>query len=553
MQSTKHSVADINKQYDDINNNNNFQPLTINNHVSDNTAQNNTTSVTFNNNQIYAQNMSSIQMKSPSVENPSSPLISPHFFSKPSHANNHVSMLLFSNPLLRQTTTTVNTCTVNNKLPHNTNVALHRRETRRRILFHSEQPNVTVPGTTTTYLAANTLTLALASLQLTEPSTEQLVAHIPNLVFSNLHELCVESERKSRGILLFLDVSGFTALTETYSHHAHKGINQLTHTLNVYFDKLVLEILDSDGDIYKFAGDAILALWQTSIDDCAENEENILLMCEKALNCAINLQAKCGQYQTDVGVVLQVKVALAYGSLAMIFVGNDEFKHYIMTGEVVKQVNECEHECVPGDITIAKSMYEKLSRSTKLLDKYNLAPKGDKGSMSVKYDKLINTDTDLDAAVTDNEDDSEIIMNNGKISQRTSVDLTQDENTKQKSLNSLQSQSHATQKSNEINHNSNTTADDISETHDDYIQNQKFHFQHRRHSITESTANLGSLIKTFIIRCVLLKIEHNQSLDYLSELRRVTISFIHLDISDDNQTDLCSKVQSVFIKIYEST
>ena len=98
---------------------------------------------------------------------------------------------------------------------------------------------------------------------------QNVLAHIPDIVLNNLNDLV---DRKGNitipnehtyhnSTLLFLDVSGFTSLTEQYSNDANLGVDQLTRTLNSYFGKLVYEILVHNGDIYKFAGDAILALW----------------------------------------------------------------------------------------------------------------------------------------------------------------------------------------------------------------------------------------------------------------------------------------------------
>ena len=65
----------------------------------------------------------------------------------------------------------------------------------------------------------------------------------------------------TNGVLLFADVSGFTALTERYSKH-REGVSGLTDALNGYISKICQRILESGGDILKFAGDAILALWK---------------------------------------------------------------------------------------------------------------------------------------------------------------------------------------------------------------------------------------------------------------------------------------------------
>lgn len=186
----------------------------------------------------------------------------------------------------------------------------------------------------------------------------EVQAHLPDIVLHNLDELIDQNgqiripneHRYNNGTLLFLDVSGFTSLTEQYSNDAHLGIDQLTRTLNSYFEKLVVEILIHDGDIYKFAGDAILALWI--------NEQTGP---QRALECALNLQKKCGDYQTDVGVVLHLKVALAYGPVRALFVGTDEFKHYLLTGDCVSQVNYCEQLCEAGDIIISPQIYQRLN------------------------------------------------------------------------------------------------------------------------------------------------------------------------------------------------
>jgi class 3 adenylate cyclase len=182
-------------------------------------------------------------------------------------------------------------------------------------------------------------------------------AHIPDIVLNNLPYLLDQNNRLvlpnvhtyHRVTLLFLDVSGFTSLTEQYSNDAHLGVDQLTHTLNVYLTYLVSTIFFYCGDIYKFAGDALLALW---IDKP-----------ERALQCALALQNKYNTYETDVQVVLRLKIALTFGSVRIVFVGTDEFKHYILTGDCVQEVNMCEQMCQPGDIRITKVLYEQLCHS----------------------------------------------------------------------------------------------------------------------------------------------------------------------------------------------
>ena len=64
-----------------------------------------------------------------------------------------------------------------------------------------------------------------------------------------------------------------------------------------------------------------------------------------------------------------------------------------------------------------------------------------------------------------------------------------------------------------------------------------------------------SLMRSFLLRCVYQRIDRKQPLYYLSELRRVTISFIKLDIANDetNIENISAMIQKVFLLIYEMT
>lgn len=100
--------------------------------------------------------------------------------------------------------------------------------------------------------------------------------------------------------LLFLDISGFTALCEKYSLASKTGTEQLTKTLNEYMSNLVSELISYDGDILKFAGDAILTMWRV---------DGLLAMraaVEHAIRCALSIQSRRGTYETSVGVILKV-------------------------------------------------------------------------------------------------------------------------------------------------------------------------------------------------------------------------------------------------------
>jgi class 3 adenylate cyclase len=63
-------------------------------------------------------------------------------------------------------------------------------------------------------------------------------------------------------VCMFADVSGFTALGEMMLRkHGVGGPEYLARHLNSYFSQMVKIIAGEGGDIFKFAGDAMIVLW----------------------------------------------------------------------------------------------------------------------------------------------------------------------------------------------------------------------------------------------------------------------------------------------------
>ena len=60
---------------------------------------------------------------------------------------------------------------------------------------------------------------------------------------------------------MFADISGFTNLTETLSKIGPEGAEVIAFAINRYMELLVKGIGRSGGDIFKFAGDAMIVIW----------------------------------------------------------------------------------------------------------------------------------------------------------------------------------------------------------------------------------------------------------------------------------------------------
>ncbi len=73
--------------------------------------------------------------------------------------------------------------------------------------------------------------------------------------------LCRPTIEHFYGALLFVDISGFTILSQRLS------IEHLRYHINSYFTKILQIVSAYGGDIVKFAGDALFIIWPVQILD----------------------------------------------------------------------------------------------------------------------------------------------------------------------------------------------------------------------------------------------------------------------------------------------
>jgi len=330
-----------------------------------------------------------------------------------------------------------------------------------------------------------------------------LVTHLPDIVVQSDHRRPLPFRVAKQAVVLFLDISGFTALCEKYSQAAKTGTEQLTKTLNGYMSALVSEIISYDGDILKFAGDAILSMWPV---------ESLFLMniaVENVITCALDIQRKHGTYTTNDGVTLKVKIGIAVGEVEILIIGNDDERTYIEVGRGIEDVNKAENMCEKGgDVIVAPSAWihcHKLTTThsqmhdTKFIKVTHIYPHS-----SVKYrtERTIPVTKDmenLDRSIRNLIIPSKMVLN-------------------QASSNVMESRN--SDSSNEIH----VEDDNLGLTMGGYMRRL------RKTIITHFSREKVHHLKLFISKPVLRKIEDGQPLEYLSEMRQVTMLFINLDV-----------------------
>lgn len=122
----------------------------------------------------------------------------------------------------------------------------------------------------------------------------------PEPLTEPLHEIFLAA-------VLFADISGFTRLSERLAEKGPEGAEELSRILNDYFGRLIERIHGHGGDVVKFAGDALLAVWR------ADSDQHLQSNAAEAARCALALEEAVRGYHTPDGQELMLKVGLGAG------------------------------------------------------------------------------------------------------------------------------------------------------------------------------------------------------------------------------------------------
>lgn len=153
--------------------------------------------------------------------------------------------------------------------------------------------------------------------------------------------------------VMFADISGFTPLAERFSSEGAVGAEKLTATLNDYFSYLVEIVREHGGDVVKFAGDAVLAIWQDS-----EGSKNLAYASWRATRCGLEIQAQLRDYEAS-GLPLRLRVAIGAGRVNIAHVGGVFNRwEFLLAGKPLEQVGLVSDEIEPGLVGLSSELLE---------------------------------------------------------------------------------------------------------------------------------------------------------------------------------------------------
>ena len=153
-------------------------------------------------------------------------------------------------------------------------------------------------------------------------------------------------------VALFLDIKGFTAMTEQLMTHGKEGAEVLSGMLDTLFGAISGSIYAGGGFIATFAGDACTALFPSEL-------------AVKACNAAQEILAnfnKLSPYTTRFGPFrVQARIGLAQGRTRWGIVGGDAGHSFYFRGPAITRAARCQEQAQPMTVVADQAVYRKLS------------------------------------------------------------------------------------------------------------------------------------------------------------------------------------------------
>ena len=176
-------------------------------------------------------------------------------------------------------------------------------------------------------------------------------AHVLDEVMGNIGAHL--TEKNTELAILFSDIRGFTTLSETMAP------DELVKNLNKYFSVMVDIIMNKQGVVDKFIGDAIMAFFGAPVQGANDALASVSVALDmlEALDVFNEEQKKSNKVQFQIGV------GINYGLVTVGNIGSEQKKiNYTVIGDMVNLASRLEGLCKQyhQKIVVSESVYQRV-------------------------------------------------------------------------------------------------------------------------------------------------------------------------------------------------
>jgi len=177
--------------------------------------------------------------------------------------------------------------------------------------------------------------------------------NVINFMASKEYEVSILKNELLEASVLFIDVCGFTAITEQVSP------NTVVTLLNGIFDKIVAEIIEQNGHVDKFMGDAVMAVFR--------GEYHL----DRAIDAALAIKEQIAKLEgINVGDKIykpEISIGVNSGEMVSGNIGSETLKRldYTVIGDAVNVAQRLQGIAKPGQIIISEKVHQTAKESFK--------------------------------------------------------------------------------------------------------------------------------------------------------------------------------------------
>ncbi|MCU0387507.1 MAG: response regulator [Chitinophagaceae bacterium] len=156
---------------------------------------------------------------------------------------------------------------------------------------------------------------------------------------------------------VFIDICGFTSISET------RPADEVVNLLNTIFDIIVKEIILQDGQIDKFIGDAVLAVFK--------GEYSL----DRAIEACLSVRSKVDKMDLQVNdYKVKVSIGINFGEMVSGNIGSVNLKRldYTVIGDAVNVAQRLQDIAAPGQVLITQDCFLKIKEA------FNCQPIGER-------------------------------------------------------------------------------------------------------------------------------------------------------------------------------
>ncbi len=186
-------------------------------------------------------------------------------------------------------------------------------------------------------------------------------------------------EAESRAVtVLIADIRGFTRMLQDF------GPEQVVHTLNEYFTRMIEVIARFDGTVNKFIGDAIVVLYNAPVDQPDANQR--ALATARAMQAEV---ARMNQTRAAQTLPIHIGIAIDLGAVVCGNVGSPKRLEYTAIGAPVNTAYQLASLAPADTIYLTEHVYAALDRALPVTLVDPLQLKGGTGVLNVyKLDQV---------------------------------------------------------------------------------------------------------------------------------------------------------------------